>query len=238
MNRIKRITLSLLACTALLLTAGACSNPEDDNPTVYTDIVSFVSQNADGASFTLQKSGDSPVVTLTSTTRLRAEDFRTGTRIVLQYIPESGIQYESGPVRLYAAMNVQGSEVLEGTAASTSGWKSENLRIFSVERTGTFINIYAEGNYTFRPDFKLYIDSSTIDDEYPEVHMVYADDNPLQSTSHIIYGSFDISSVWNRQTCKGIHFYSPDNTAGSYFPILKTGTAVIGPSNPDVDITI
>ena len=238
MNRINRITLSLIAFAAAATMTTACSDPNDDEPTVYTDIVSFTSQTDKGSSFTLRKEGDSPLVTLTSATRLRPQDFKTGTRIVLQYIPESGNQYESGPVRLYAAMNVQGSEVLEGTAASTDNWASHGMMIYSVNRTGEFLNIFGQGKYSTKPDFKLYIDSSTLDAEYPEVHMVFRDDNQLMSSNHIVYGSFDISSVWERPTCKGIHFYSSGINAGGYIPILKADNPDIEPSDPDVDITI
>lgn len=238
MTRIKQFTLSLMACAALTAALASCTNPEDDSPQVYTDIVSFVSQTSEGSSFTLRKAGDSPLVTLTSTTRLRPEDFKTGTRIVLQYIPENGKQYESGPVRLYQAMNVQGSEVAQGTAESTDNWRSDGLRILSVDRTGEFVNVYAQGLYSFKPEFTLYIDSSTLADEYPAVHLVYKDDNPLQSSTHIVYGSFDISEVWNLPGCKGVHFYSADLNANGYFPILKEYKSDLGPTTPDVDITI
>ena len=68
MNRINRITLSLIAFAAAATMTTACSDPNDDEPTVYTDIVSFTSQTDKGSSFTLRKEGDSPLVTLTSAT--------------------------------------------------------------------------------------------------------------------------------------------------------------------------
>ena len=97
MNRINRITLSLIAFAAAATMTTACSDPNDDEPTVYTDIVSFTSQTDKGSSFTLRKEGDSPLVTLTSATRLVRRTSKPAHASCSSIFPKAGTNTKADP---------------------------------------------------------------------------------------------------------------------------------------------
>lgn len=238
-----KLLYSILAGAALLGAAG-CNSNDDPNGGSYelicNDFVTFEG-NANGqASFTFRKEGDSPLITLTSTQQLTTADFKPDTRIIISYSPESGKQYTSGPVKLLAAMNVEGrgSEPAATTAAATSNWASEEINVASLIRSGDYINVQftgALGSQT--PVTNLYVDEATLDSECPELHLVFGPYHGVTTTTYFFYGSWSIASIWNNPNTKSVKvlYKSAGGAMGGSVTLTKDSGGWVKPG-PDVEV--
>lgn len=193
------------------------------------DIATYVASNETGSVFTVQKDGDSPIATLTSDYIINDKMFPPKSRVLIQYVPESGVAYESGPVELYSVQAVN-TTVKEGTETEYRGWNSDVVSVTSLWRTGNYINLWANIDVVSRPKtFELVLDTETIDTECPEYHIVFETDG-VDARRHTIYGSYDISQVWNLETCNAVKVYYADAN-GTSSTIFYKNTLPIAPSN-------
>lgn len=169
------------------------------------DFVTFVSSNEKGSVFEFRKSGDSQLITLTSTTRIDTEKIKPGTRMIIQYLPSGGQQpYQSGPINLYGIAQIINGKPVDKTLAEINAMHFEPMTVRTIERSGNYIDIWAQafgagGNISL----DLYLDEATADSEYPEAYLIYTFTN-IDGTARQIYASFDISDVLALPTSKGI----------------------------------
>ncbi len=229
--------LSILLAAAAIVGMTSCNS--NDDPTgsyeyICNDIVTYLG-NADGKStFTFRKEGDSPLVTLTSPQMLQQSQFKPDSRILISYSPQSGKQYTSGPITLIAAMNVEGNgdPVKTATAESTSNWRSEEINVASLFRSGEYLNVQFTGAVGADvPVTNLYVDEATLESECPELHIVFGPFNSVTQTTYVFYGSWNISSVWNLPTCKSIKvcYKNAGGAMGGSVTIVKENGGLIKP---------
>ncbi len=224
----KKIIRFLFPALFLAVIASCSDKPRNDYypEDMMVDIATYVSSSDNGSVFTLRKDGDSPLVTLTSTRVINENMFKPVTRVLIQYVPESGIAYKSGPMELYSVQAVN-STLKEGTAADYTDWFSDPFSMGGLWRTGNYINLWANIDVEQRPEtFELVLDTKTINDECPEYHVIFRTDG-VDGRRHVIYGSYDISKVWSLQTCSSIRVYYPDSHGTTSLVFYKNSTPIV-----------
>lgn len=199
------VVMVILAASAVTSCNSKSEFVLDDN-WMY-DMVTLVQSNDDGSVVTLQKDGDSRLVTLTFTNRIDTTKAPIGSRIWIAYWPMSGVAYTSGPADLKAWRWVYNAKIQEGTKDSTHQWMTKQQEVQNMWRTGNWLNVVTYCSYTNEApkEYRLVVDSTTLDSEYPEAYLLYDDDqNPQTAQTLLFYASFDISSVWNLPHVKGL----------------------------------
>ena len=89
----KKIIRFLFPALFVAILASCSDKPKNDYypEDMMVDIATYVSSSDNGSVFTLRKDGDSPLVTLTSTRVINENMFKPNTRVLIQYVPESGV---------------------------------------------------------------------------------------------------------------------------------------------------
>lgn len=202
----------------LLLIAGifttSCSSTKTyefpDNTCV--DFATFVSTSDNGSVFTLRKNGDSPLITLTAPVKMDVSQLKPGTRVLIRYLPSGGqAPYESGPITLYGVGFIFTGDVDPEPLETIESWKSDEIKLMTMTRSGEYLDVWAQGNYATQAiKFSLVADEATLNDEYPQLYLVFESDNGF-GFPHQLYASFTLSNVWNLSTCKGVTIHYHDD---------------------------
>ncbi|MBD5239389.1 MAG: hypothetical protein HDS64_06420 [Bacteroidales bacterium] len=190
---------------ALLMALTACNSANNDEPVVkYTTLVTYAGTDKDTqvTTFTFQTIDDAPLVTLTANWLPDEDVIKPGERIIIVYTADSyGV---NGPIQL-----LQASPVIGWIPATTEDPITGNIGAQPVTywRSGPYFNAnieaYISGNGAA---VKFALLSSTKDDPYPVYYLAInqTDYNSIEASRKIAVLSFDISDVWNLQTCQGI----------------------------------
>lgn len=206
---------SIFAALALAFVACNNSEPVDPEPTYFTDFATVENITEGGTTLTLRKENDSPLVTLNTKQVMDDKIFAIGNRVVIQYIPASGVQYQTGMVQLVNAVNALGlgAEVPESTSLATSGWQSSQVELYSALRTGNYINIVFQA--ATAPETavaELYVDKESLGAEYPELHLVFKPAKGVDESLNVyaLYMSYSIADIFAIPTVKGVRLYCAD----------------------------
>lgn len=200
---------SLLLMIFMTISISSCNDDNKNGLTIPSnavlDFATFVSSNDNGSVFTLQKDGDSPLITLTSTIAISTTDLKPGTRVLIQYAPAGSQEvYQSGAINLYGIARITNGNVEPKPLSEIESWQSDGLKINIMTRTGQYVNVWAEAPIQREPKrFVLVADKTTVDSELVELYLVYQADNDMAAYGQV-YASFDLSNVWNKPTCKAV----------------------------------
>lgn len=217
MKIIEKISIfSVLLATCL--TFFACDKDEQKNPfppdTCY-DFVTFEARNDKGTTYTLQRSEDSPLITYTSSYTLKDhKDLEVGRRIIILYTRTDGEPYTSGPINLYGYMLTNNTSQIPTDYNPEE--KSNLIKMTALTRTGQYVNMQLElSTHSIQQPqrLELCIDKKTVDLPMPELHLLYQASEPGENYASG-YASFDIQTVWEKTTCKGIKIFyeTPEGT--------------------------
>ncbi len=205
----RQIFVILLGLMLPLLMSG-CREEGIDGTVEMTlyDIVTF-NGNIDGrADFTLVKVDDTPEINLTADRSLDVEQDRIPGRMLISYIPAGGKAYESGPVTLLSASLINSADVLTTWHDEYDGWDSDGVYLYSIWRSGRYINIHVRLTYTVEPRvFCMAADPSTLLSDYPDIYLVHILESPVDSHDRAYYASFDLSPVWDSDNVKGVRIH-------------------------------
>ncbi len=201
-----------LAC---VLAAGSCnknSGPEDPTGQSYGDIVSVASRGDEGATFTFRRMNDSPEITLTTRQVFQDAQVKIGSRIFIEYIPENGQEYESGPVYVKSYQRCYGPDIRTASTSNPAEWAGTGFSLLRAWRTGKWMNLWIMGEMATAPRrFELVLNPATASSNEPELHVVFAADMASSGVNIPAYGSFDIASLWDRSDVTGliIKYFDP-----------------------------
>lgn len=213
----------ILACLMLTVFAAtyltSCDDDEDvpvyPNDSFY-DIVTFIGHSKGNAVFELQKDGDSEPVRLTATGfSLDTTSIKVDTRLLLGYVPKSGIAYQTDEITVTGIGSIFNDKVRSVDMTTLPDWDKNEIYLFSLWRTGKYINLFCQLTYTVNnAAFGLLADEMTLDNEYPDLYLVYEMDSSPESYNKNFYASIDISDVWNRSTCRGVTIHLNNSNLG------------------------
>ncbi len=226
-TKIRTLMLALITLFGAA-TFTSCSDDNDgpDFPsnTLY-DIVTFESSNESGTTFTLQKDGDSPLITYHSSRQLSTDDnVKAGARLLIAYtIPDSRQAYTSGEINLLGYRSVYNGDIIVGESDDYASFLTQDQRITYLTRTGKYINVGAEIYVLNAPKtYQLVVDKATLGEAYPTAYIIFISDTTADGTIHQGYGSWDISAVWDLPTCKGLTLRVSDPSGQSEYKFEKT----------------
>lgn len=222
--KLKTLLLSGLAACAL----AACNSSGDDPSGIvqFTDMMTLTKMSDEGAVLTYVPENDGPNVTYTTTTTFQKDVYKEGMRVVTIYRPLSTDQWGvPGPILVMSAAPAlgKGSKPIVAVADTLSDWKSDVIDNVFLWRSGTYMNISFVERYCPIPQkFACYVDAETLESSYPELHIVYKEGVQYEERDYQLYGSFDISDLWNRPSSKGIRVvYNGMNGPTQQFEKMK-----------------
>lgn len=224
-------TISAAAIVGVSLLAGSCNSNNNDIPQVkqYIDFVTVRSAASNGGVFTFRKENDSPLITLTSVQNFAQSIMKEGDRIVINYAPESGEQYVSGPVTIYQAVSTEGKGAapVEKTASETHNWASDRVSMALAERSGEYINLIFTASTVADPkECAVYVDAETVGTATPHLHLVFEAGNASMGKDYYFYASYSIADLWNDPATKSIRLYYPDpQQSENYTDFIKAGAS-------------
>lgn len=237
----KKISSGLFAAFVICflgLFSSSCNSSSDqpiipDN--VCFDFVTFVSSNDKGSVFTFRKSNDSDLITLTAGIKVDTENLKPGTRVIIQYVPSGGqAPYESGPITLFGIAQITTGDVEAKPLSEIESWQPEPVKVNTLSRSGEYIDVWIEAATAQTPKlFTIVADEATLTNEYPDLYLVFETDRPFANMRQL-YGSFDMSAIWNKTTCKGVNVHTDSNNG---FGTVKFEKSTLLPIIPDNDIT-
>ncbi len=215
---------------AAVFSACSSNEPGDDNRNYYTDIVTYESATSQGSVFTFREDGDSPLVELVANQAMNPADFETGNRVAIHYWPQSNQHYVSGPITVLSASNVigKGSKIIAADPDTLQDWRSNPMNEYHIWRTGKYFNFIMQVDMSRQKNIKCQarLDKATLDSDYPVIYILYGPDDIFCEMTGYLYGSYDISEVWE-QDIKGLNIvYTNEDGKKQTFTIHKTGSSI------------
>lgn len=194
-----------LLIIALFLALTGCHGSNNDEPVVrYTTLVTYVGTDKDTqvSTFTYQAIDDSPLITLTANWLPAEDQIKQEERIIIVYKADS--YGTNGPIEL-----LQVSPVIGWKPAETEEPVTGNIGVLPIStwRSGPYFNANVEAYIApTGATAKFALLSSTKNDPYPVYYLAInqTDFNEIEASRKIAVISFDISEVWDLQTCQGI----------------------------------
>lgn len=233
--KLKKTFFALAAFFSLCLMSTSCNS--DDNggggipDNLCADFVTFVSTNDNGSVFTFQKSGDSGLITLTAPVKVDVNQVKPDSRVIIQYIPSGGQQpYESGPIDLYGITRIINGGVDKEPLSTITTWGYNTLNMMTIGRSGKYLDVWAEAAFGGNPKrFVLAADEATLEDEYPQLYLVFVADDEF-ARIRPLYASFDLSSVWDLSTSKGVKVNYNTASGTETLTLQKSGREPLQPT--------
>ncbi len=214
MKQYKTLLAFTLAIVALLLPACNSSSSgyvaEDD--TLF-DIVTLVSSNSNGSTFSVQKDDNSVPVTLSCTTAI--DTAQVGKRILIAYTLPTGVsQYTSSSVTLVGAVKVVNDTV---SVASADSFNNESQNVLVANMVGNYLDVKSQCDvYSSPKTFALVMDADTQNEAYPTVYLVFKSDNYISASQKDVYASFNIAKLRSNAAYSGFKLvWSPTSLAAS-----------------------
>lgn len=188
---------------------------------VLSDLVTYEGTlGADSMKFSLQQRDDSPLVRLTCRGQFQDTTLKVGDRLLINYVPENGLPYTSGPVSLVGAYPINGGEGLVQNMAKYPLWDRDRVFLYSIWRTGSYINLHTRITYTGKIPriIRMVVDSATVDSAIPQVYFVHQLDTIRDYHDRDNYSSWDMLKVWERSHVRGldVHVANTNQTQTVY----------------------
>lgn len=207
-------TYRLLILTLLAIITTSCGDdiPYNDRAALY-DIVTFDGAGEDGAMFSFRQINDSPIIHLVAHgITLDEKIAHKGQRLLIGYYPISGNAYVSDQIELIGYSQVNQNEVVITPSDKIANWDKNPIWLNSIWRSGTFLNLNLRADQSGSSRrFELIADQSTINEPMPHLYIAHDLLGSPENYSRQIYASFDLSSVWNLNSCKGVIIHINDS---------------------------
>lgn len=216
MSVLDSLKIKILLLPVLLLPAlSSCGDKGVDGevPMPLTDIVTYNGKVDGVTTFTFQKIDDTPLLTLTAPGfNLDEDSYPTGTRMLLRYVPAGGTgAYSSGEITPLGGYVITQSNVVTEWREEYSGWNHDPVYVYSLWRTGEYINMRVRLTYSSEPRlFCVALDPETADSDWPELYLVHTFGKDIDGHEREYYASFSIASVWERSDVKGVIMHVAD----------------------------
>lgn len=220
MNRLKYILIGVFTVLSMM----AC---EDEKEVYYGDFLYDMvtySGEYDGYSvFTFQSYGDSPLITLYASNVSRPV-MPVGQRLLLNYEVVQDMGNNTQVVQVNGLSKVNTDTVLVVKQDVIDTQKMEAVKLKSVWRTGNYLNVRMQLQYTEQPRLMCLATSGELD-ENSMVNCYQIQDLNGAETYYWLetYFSYYIEPVWSVANSNGIRYYANDLSYPDvkYYDFLK-----------------
>ncbi|MGM9835601.1 MAG: hypothetical protein ACI30L_02460 [Muribaculaceae bacterium] len=218
----KRLFDILLSVSLLAIALAACS--DDNEPSgekqdsFRYDVVTYDGY-ADGvAQFTFIPRLDAPEITYVG--RLgKQPEIKEGQRVLLNYFVPAEASGSKQDVIINGVSAIFSDTLRFAEKQRIDTISREAIRLASVWRTGNYINLHAEVEYTGKPRwFYMLMDKATWNSDTVDCYLVH---NTFGATKYFwrqTYASFYVGGAWKKQSCCALRVHINDNV----FPDTKT----------------
>lgn len=194
--------LAFILCVVMMPMLTACNDNDEPTPS-FLIFATYSEATSAGSVFTAQRNLDSPLVTYTTSVVLDGEHYKVGNRYIINFTNDTNRCYESGPINLLYIVDVCNGAITEASRDEIAKVSVDPLEFLMIQREGHYINVQAVAYVHTQPTlFNMYVDRETVNNEIPDVYFGFKSD--VLSRQKQLFGSFDIASVWNLPTCKGL----------------------------------
>lgn len=212
-----KTTLKSFILIAAAATLSACSNVNTDEiqPSLFSAFATLESTSGK-TTFSVQEEGTTTPVMLTSTVGL-GSSFTVGKRYVIQYSTADNKQYSPGPITLYGIYNVYQGTIITATTKEILDASKTPINVTYSSLTGDWTNLTVTAPISQWPkNFSLYVNEETLHEAYPDVYIGFTSDNNSSNTQGTVFGSFDMSPLWEHENVQGFTlYYTQNNTPQS-----------------------
>jgi len=207
---LRQLPLVMLAVLAL-----ASCDKEEDIDRSYTDyrydIVTYLGKNETGAVFEYLGHGDSAALKLQS--RVSVSEVKSNQRVLLRYDFADKAATADGMrhIDVFACNGIV-SDSLRKTQSPDS-LPRHQVKLRSLWRTGEFINVHCQVEFTNNPrTFMLVADGKTLDSDTVKCYLTHDLRGERGTFWRYCYGSFNVGVLWKRTTFKCLRIYLNDVT--------------------------
>lgn len=187
------------------------------------DMVTYEGDNGERSVFSYQAYDDSPLVTLTASNMNRPGMVK-GQRLLLNYIVENDLGDNTKVVEVKGFSKVTTDTIEILPQAELDGFKSDEVKVKSVWRTGNYINVRCMLEYTEKPR-RLFLATSGIPGEDGIVPMYQIQDLMGAQTFYWLetYLSYYIAPVWEKEDVAGVRYNAVDLSwpEAKYYDFMK-----------------
>ncbi len=198
----------------LAVLALTSCDKQDDIDRAYThyryDIVTYLGENGTGALFEYLGHGDSAAITLQS--RVTVSEVKTQQRVLLRYnYADEAVAARQRDIDVYGCNGIF-SDSLRMTQSPDSLPRHE-VKLRSMWRTGEFINVHCQVEYTNKArTFLLVADGKTLNSDTVECYLSHDLMGERGTFWRDCYASFNVGALWKRPSCKCLRVHLNDVT--------------------------
>ena len=206
--------LTIVMLVAALTAFTACDKQEDIDRsfTDYRyDIVTYLGQNKHGALFEYLGHGDSASIKLQSAIDI-SEEVKIWQRVLLRYDFANTQTSSPRNINVYGCNSII-SDSLRYTMASPDSLIRHQVKLRSLWRTGDFINLHCQVEYTAKSrTFMLVADGTTLDNDTVHCYLTHDLRGETGTFWRDCYASFNVGILWKRDTFKCLRLHLNDVT--------------------------
>lgn len=210
----KKLLSRILLPAVIALVVSAMTSCGDDEYYEYGnssfDMVTYAGNGTAGDSYINYPVNDiAPVTLIDAATNASSAGLKSGTRLLLNYAVNS--RNSDGSLNITAKSYTKAITDTLRYVPGTTPIPMDSVSLNSIWRTGRYINIYCRVKYTETARvMALVADYRTIRNDTVHCYLMH---NMMDATAYFwrrCYASYDISSVWNLQSCKTVRIHIDD----------------------------
>lgn len=210
----KKLLSRILLPAVIALVVSAMTSCGDDEYYEYGnssfDMVTYAGNGTAGDSYINYPVNDiAPVTLIDAATNASSAGLKSGTRLLLNYVVNS--RNSDGSLNITAKSYTKAITDTLRYVPGTTPIPMDSVSLNSIWRTGRYINIYCRVKYTETARvMALVADYRTIRNDTVHCYLMH---NMMDATVYFwrrCYASYDISSVWNLQSCKTVRIHIDD----------------------------
>ena len=206
-----RNLIALFSLAVIMLMSSCTGDDSGETVVCNYDIVCLIGQSpASGSVFSMYlPDSDREIIYTDSRAVIDTSAVAIGDRLMIAYVAD-GQPYESGNVTVRGYTPVHNSVLMVspgGIENTMADWRRDGIFLYSIWRSGNFINVRARLTYSSDPrEFVLVIDADEVDAKVPvpTARLVHRMAQPIENFERQIYSSFDIGALWNLPWVQGL----------------------------------
>lgn len=216
MKHLFYILLLIASGVTILYSCGSDDTPQPEQDKFRYDMVTYNGYAQDMAQFTyLPRLDGTPIRYIA---HMGAEPtLAKGRRVLLNYYIPAGATSEANQtleVKVKGITSIITDTLRIATKERIDGLAQEHIRLFSIWRTGDYINLHAEVEHTGKARwFYLLADKVTQNSDVVDCYLIHDTFGEKKYHWRTAYASFYIGNLWKRQSCKTLRIHLNDDIA-------------------------